>query len=201
MNAAVLTYNPVEVTGGQTVNIVFEFDDAAVADAIQGTVSIVPDASDPDIGDLRGIYFNLINLPMGVTNQDVLDAISGADITDFRTGDQLQGDAAITPIAAMDIALEIGTSGIGMGDDFLSTTFLIDQTLLASPLTLDNFAEVAVRVTSIGPPGGARSGSGKFLDEEPENGGGPSEIPEPGTYTLFASALAGLVMWRKFARH
>ena len=200
MQAAVVTFNPAEESGGQSVDLEVIFDDSSNAGFITGTVNVLPGGADGDLGDIRGVYFDLVNLPMGVTAADVLAAISGPDITGTVLNGQLSGDASINPLGPFDIGLEIGGPGIGGGDDFLSTTFLINLGLISPDITLANFGAVGVRVTSIG-TGDDREGSGKFIDTTPDDGGGgPSEVPEPGTYALAVSAFTAMVAYRRFGR-
>ena len=184
--AGQIFFNPLEQGTGQTVNISVVFDDNT-AGFLKGTVTINPDISDPDTGDIRGIFFNL-NLPGGVTLTDVLAAISGADITTKAANTSSVGSAVIDPLGPFDIGLEIGSSGIG-SDDIQMTMFTINNGALG--LNLADITAVGVRVTSIGLPGGARAGSGKFSDGSSDGDGGGSgdEIPEPATLVLLGGGL------------
>ena len=196
--AATLTYSPTEQNNAQNVNLTVVFDDAALANAIKATVTVVPDGSDPDIGDIRGVFFDLVNLPGTVTLTQILAAISGADITTKAINTDTVGNATISPLGPFSIALEIGTTGSGM-DDIQSTMFVIDNSLLSSPLTLSNFGAVGVRVQSIGLPGSSREGSSKALDllGTPGGGGGGDVVPEPATYLLFGASLVGVAVLRR----
>jgi hypothetical protein len=196
-HGAAIVYTPIELTGGQTVNLRVTFDDAVVPDGIIGTVEILPDATDPDMGDIRAVYFDLVGLPAGLTPGEVAAAIAGPDVTATGTntqGFEFGGGAAINPLGPYTIGIEIGTEGIG-ADDILTTSFLIDNLLIDPDLTLANIGAVGVRVQSIGAPGSGRGGSGKF-----EDGGDGTVIPEPSTYAMLASGLALLACRARFRR-
>jgi hypothetical protein len=192
--AATIVYSPTPGTDDTVpVNLLVTFDDSAVPGAIQGTVQLQPDAGEPNIGDIRAVYFNLINLPVGLSLANVRDSITGADVTDkgINTAN-LGGGSVINPLGPFSVGVEIGTSGIG-GNDIQSTTFLINS----PDLTLANFAAIGVRVTSIGLPGSSRSGSGKFGDPTPTPGDpGDPVIPEPSTYILLTSGVGIMALSR-----
>jgi len=189
--AAILLYSPVESTGGTPADVRVTLDDSG--DVITGTVTVLSSATDP-VADIRAVYFNLVNLG-GLTPASIAAAISGAEVTDTAVdtqGFEFGGGANINPLGPFTIGIEIGTAGIGT-DDVLTTTFVINN----ADLALTNFAEAGVRLQSIGLADSNREGSGKFLDDGgliiPDDS---TDIPEPSTYALISSALAGL-----FLRH
>jgi hypothetical protein len=196
-HAATLTYFPTEQTGGQDVNLRVTFDDAT--GDIVGTVMVEPDASDPDIGDIRGLYFDLTGTSLMAA--DVAAAITGPDVTAVEPGGTVASSANVNPLGPFDVAIEFGTAGIG-ANDIQSTTFTINNALLDPDLGLANIGSVAVRVTSIGAPGTGRGGSGKFLDVDgqPNGGGGPGggpQIPEPISFLLLGTGMTALALVRR----
>ena len=127
--------------------------------------------------DLRGLFFDF-NAPskLGALH------FEGADVTNFQTGDVIDlGRGSNMKGAALpfDVGLAFGTSGIGRGDDFQTTTFTLSSNV---PLTLDDIANVqfGARLTSVGAPGSARSGSSKLVVEAPA---APDALND--SYTIF----------------
>jgi hypothetical protein len=186
LNASTLTYHLDPYTGSPLEATVV-FNDASTPNHIEVTVSVDPGY----VADLRGVFFDLVSLPGGVTAANVVAAVTGADITDKDddTSD-LGGGNNTNPRGPYSVGLEIGTPGIG-SDDIASTVFFINNAALASPLTLLNFGEVAVRATSV-LDGQQREGSSKL------NGlTGVTVVPEPSTYALIGAGLVGLAFVRR----
>lgn len=113
------------------------------------------------IGDLRALFFHIADesLLPGLT-------ISGADVTEVQTsangvislgnGANMNGG-----FGAFDVGVEFGTPGASP-DDIRQTSFTLSHASQA--LTLDLLAgkDFGLRVTSVGPEGGARCGSLKL---------------------------------------
>lgn len=163
---------------GDNAAIDITLNDSINPSAITVTTAVDSSATG-NIGDIRGIFFNLINDP-GLTLGD----ISGADITDKETNTSNTGGGnVVNPAGPFDFGLEIGTPGIG-SDDIQSTTFLIDD--VGGLLTLADFGTFAGRLTSVGPAGSTRSGSSKLTGDPGEPG---VSVPTPSAFLLFASAI------------
>lgn len=134
--------------------------------------------------DLRGLFFDF-NAPskLGSLRWD------GADVTKFRTAGVIDLGGGVNMHGAAspyDVGLAFGTSGIGKGDDFQSTTFTLSGDV---PLTLDDIANVqfGARLTSIGTPEGARNGSSKLVVEAPAAPDARND-----SYTIFEDGQGGL---------
>ena len=168
--------------GDDPIGVTVTLDDEEIAGATKFTVSI----TDPSLtGDIRGVFFDIINAPVAFNPlTDVMD-VMGGPITQICTNtDSCGGGNNLNPESAFDIALAIGDQGIGMGDDFQTTMFKVVGTNLA------NFTDqrVGVRVQSIGTPGGGRGGSDKLVGDVPPT----TVVPEPASITLMGGALLGL---------
>ncbi len=126
-----------------------------------GKIQVTVDVINGTIADLRGFFFNIENeSPQFLRGLSV----SGNDVTDskFRRnranntggGNNMNGTGT-----NFDGAIEIGNPGIGQGDDFQSTTFVLSH---PDGLTLDMFENqnLGVRLTSVGEN---RNGSSKLV--------------------------------------
>lgn len=115
------------------------------------------------IGDLRGLFFNLDDdcTGLSVTGDDVTG--SGQDTRNLGNGVNLNGSGA----GNFDIGVKLGTPGIGK-DDIQETSFTVS---CDEGLTLDALAGqlFGVRLTSVGEPGGPRDGSLKIIDTPRED--------------------------------
>lgn len=118
------------------------------------------------IGDLRGLFFD-------VSDESILGSLKVISTsTDVRIGDDSikdLGDGAnmnglLGSDKGYDVGIEVGSAGIGKGDDIRSYSFSLDST--ARDLTLADVANVdfAARLTSVGMIGGTRADSSKILE-------------------------------------
>lgn len=143
------------------------------------TAKVITDANNPNTGDLRAVFFNLTN-----TNLINNLSASGTWFTQilFNTNDMGNG-ANVNPLGPYHVGIEIGTQGIG-SDDIQLATFSLSS---GNPLTLADFStdpsDYALRATSVGLPGGSRSGSSKLegidtcLNCDPDPCAGPNPPP------------------------
>lgn len=180
-------------TGNGDISAKVTLNDTVVPGGIRMTIDIV-DA--PPTGDLRGFFFSV--------DPFIADlALSGGpEISNFTAADD-----GVINIAGMnlnpsprpggvgfDYGFEIGTNGIGGGDDFQTVT--VDLTSVSNgPLSLDIFTDFGLRITSIGDTiNGDREDSSKLYGT-PE---GTPPIPEPSEYAFaFLVMLGGFVVWRR----
>lgn len=172
----------------------FEGDDASVLvtifDDVNGGVTVwaeVSEAPSNITGDLRGLFFSINPFTSALTFQSQ----SGGPLTEIVVDEDsvltLSGGNNINPnpssSAGFDFAIAIGNPGIGQGDDFQSTSFRILGDISAS-----DFKEVGVRLTSVGPMDGSRTGGSKLFSDAPLSDD-PEPIPEPATYMLIATGF------------
>jgi hypothetical protein len=138
---------------------------------------------------------------------------TGTDVTQVvmsaNNVSNLGGGVNTNPEGPFDIGVEIGTPGIG-GNDIQSTTITFSSsgsltnamfTTDTDPVTASgpNALLFAVRMTSVGLPGGPRDGSSKLGGNEGTNSGNPSggpgvivstDVPEPASMAVWAVAGA-----------
>ncbi|NSY40902.1 Ig-like domain-containing protein [Leisingera sp. ANG59] len=118
-----------------------------------------------NIGDLRGLFFNLD----GYTVDGGLSA-TGTDVTGEKYGEEaiervlkdvnINGDVVKT-LGKFDAAVSFGTSGIG-DDDIQATSFILSHESDFLNLDMLSFANIGLRYTSVGEAGGTRSDSAKI---------------------------------------
>ncbi|MGJ3247729.1 MAG: hypothetical protein ACFE0I_16840 [Elainellaceae cyanobacterium] len=172
-----------------------------VGEGVKFAVDVVPS---PNIGDLRGVFFNIAD--------DSL--LSGLSITGLNLGTtqfnassviNLGGGATLSGYSGgnFDAGVEIGKSGIGKGDDFQSAMFTVSHS--SAVLTLEQFANqyFGVRITSVGLSGTARNGSSKLagqapvLPEKPDTSEDPTEVPEPSAALALGLVAIGAQQLRR----
>lgn len=195
--ATQITYDLTTVVDGSTpADATLTVDDSTTPGAIQFDLEVIVD---PNIGDLRGVFFDLVGeFPAGLTEE----AIWGDHITDTVIDENsvtgTGGGNVINPLGPFDVGLEIGFSGLatkqGVEGDIQYTTFYVSD--LGGALDASSFENFAVRMTSVGTVDGDREGSSK-LGEVTSTTPGTSEAPEPATMFLLGSGLIALVGYRK----
>ncbi len=122
--------------GGDVNTIVTVTDDDG---NLNFTISI--DGADGDIADLRGFFLDLDgDVPAGTT-------VTGPFVSEVEFDSDGGPNWSVNPAGPFDIAIELGTAGIG-ADDIQSTTFVIDAAadLSVSQLVGQHFG---VRLTSV----------------------------------------------------
>jgi PEP-CTERM motif len=154
----------------------------------QGGDILVTAAMERGLGDLRGIFLDIVDdtLLAGLSvSGEFVTGFSVGDVIDLGQGSNVHGGGTPCPC---DIGVEIGTPGIGK-DDIGSTSFLISSA--AGPLSLSEFSEqwVGVRITSVGPDPYSRGGSAKLAGQLPEV---LVPVPEPASAFLLAIGLGAL---------
>lgn len=138
----------------------------SVTENTDGTLTFNVTQEGGVIGDLRGLFFD-------VADESILSSLKViAASTDVRIGDDSikdLGDGAnmnglLGSDKGYDVGIEVGSAGIGKGDDIRSYSFTLDSS--ARDLSLADFANVdfAARLTSVGVIGGTRADSSKILE-------------------------------------
>jgi hypothetical protein len=136
----------------------------AITENLDGTLTFDVSVLGGVIGDLRGLFFDV-----AAPNKLAGVSIEGDDVTKHLAGDNqvhtLGKDANVNGEVAsasenFDVGIEFGTSGMGT-DDIQSTSFVV------SGLTIDDLSgqDFALRYTSVGIEGGARSDGAKILGQ------------------------------------
>jgi hypothetical protein len=174
-NAATIFFNPTVDNDDPAANVNVLITVTDTMGGVNILAQVVPTMALPNIGDIRGLFFNL-NVAGVCAN------VLGANLTSCLTNSSGAGDWNMNPLGPFSLALEIGTSGIGK-DDIQKTTLSI------SGLTTANFTQAAARLTSVGVPGN-RQYSSKLIPVDPSEPGG--EVPEPSTLALIGLGLAGV---------
>lgn len=173
-----------------------------LSDDLKFTVSVV----NPLVktGDLRGIFFH-------IADTSLLSGLAavGANVTELQKSangvNNLGMGANINPLGPFDIGIEFGTPGMA-SDDIQLTSFVLSHSSLA--LNLNTFFAsaanvtgnnvMAIRATSVGPPGD-RGESSKLPSGNPTTvpDGEPTSTPEPMSLAIWgALAAVGAIFTR-----
>jgi hypothetical protein len=202
-----LTYNPhsvgEELPGEFAIRIVFDDNVDGKPDAIRATVTMTPGSRVHPfpvggwVGDMVALYVDLTSLvrPLPAPIRTIADAIQGNDITarETFTRNVQSGDMG----SVYSIGLALGEPGIGNNKgDIRSTEF----TFNTPGLELENFADVAVRVTSVGFEFAKRNESRKLYDDAGVWDRGVAQVPESGTIALVPIGIGVIVLLRKHLR-
>lgn len=176
----------------------------ADADKLMFKVDFVPSGGNT-IGDLRGIFFD-------VANESLIAGLSliGSDVLLCKGNDNLDSCGSSSNNVngtghTYDLGVEIGSQGIGAGDDFQTISFKLDHS--SQNLVLGTFFDLvddpnspmAGRVMSLGTPN-SREGSAKLLGDNCTVDCEPSQVPEPVSLALLGAGLFGLGFARRRSR-
>lgn len=181
--------------GSDPVKVKFTLED--LGDDIKFTVDVLPEDNTGNIGDLRGIFFDILDdslLPgLSVTGADVTNQVFSANnVINLGQGANLNGDGNKN----FDAGVRFGTPGIG-SDDIRSTMFILDHVSQSLDLAMFDAQTFGARLTSVGPEGSGRGGSSKIKGVPPTEP--PTEkVPEPAAMAgLAVVALAGAIKRRQ----
>lgn len=188
---------------GADIGMTILVEDAAAANTLQITATIVPDGAN-NIGDIHGLFFN-VDVPVGTLTTDMFSgddldgACVGTGITACNGPNNVNGienNVDGLPAGSFHVGIRIGTPGIG-DDDIQSTVIYFNYGLLG--LTPEDLGPFAGRVLSVGVAGGAREGSSKLYagDPDPDTPGDEQPIPEPSTWLMLSGGLALIALARK----
>jgi hypothetical protein len=163
---------PAGIAGGdeQAINNVYAAADVGLMDFTN--LQLIFNASEP--GNAAGQSITLDSLALVLYSS---------------TGTQLAAYYLAAPYFIPDVLPGTGNAGFGFELDAA-------QLLLANDVLENNPGLIiGAAATASGAAGGLETVSLRINED---GGGGPSEIPEPGTYALAISALAGMAAWRKY---
>jgi len=210
-------------TGGSSSVLLNLSDDGGI---ITGQVSVV---ANPNIGDLRALFIELNDLSILSGNQlNITGALISETVIDANNVTSV-GNANVNGGGSpgpFDIGIAFGSPGIG-SDDIQNASFIIEHESTDLTLGMFNLSNWAVRLTSVGTPGGSREDSSKLNvtsirltgltppdngppggeltpQGDPQNPGFPGNaelapIPEPGTAALIiiSSAVTGIYLRKR----
>jgi hypothetical protein len=197
-----LIFNLTSVSDPAGMTVTVDQGAGADADKLLFTVDFVP-AGGNTIGDLRGIFFNvadnslLAGLSLIGSNVALCTDSGGLDSCG-SSSNNISGTGQ-----TYEVGVEIGSQGIGSGDDFQTISFTLDHSsenlVLGSFFDLTGDASFAGRIMSLGTPED-RDGSAKLVGDECTVDCGPTQVPEPVTLTLLGSGLFALGLVRRRRR-
>ncbi|MBU7585491.1 MAG: PEP-CTERM sorting domain-containing protein [Nostoc sp. TH1S01] len=184
-NAASMSFTTTNFTG-DPLQVRYTLDDSiAGAGKVQFKVEFVTDSTYKNIGDIRGVFFNIkdnsllsglsvegINTPITTTaysNDGTLESVGQAN---------LNGDGNTHKF---EFGVEIGKQGLKGGkNDFQTATFVLSHS--TAVLTLDQFfnQDFGLRAMSVGESGSSRNGSSKLAGiSTPAPAPSPDPAPAP----------------------
>jgi hypothetical protein len=148
------------------------------------------------LADIRGIFFNikddslLSGLKVSGTDDITTSKFGPAGTIGSVGNANLNGGGG--PKNFFDAGIEIGTQGIGKGDDFQSTTFTLSH--LTQALTLDQFysQDFGVRLTSVSSEK-SREDSSKLKGISSTKPTQPKKVPEPTTIPALGLFAIGVL--------
>jgi hypothetical protein len=193
--AAIINFNLTSF-GADPVDLTITLDDQSMP----GFLTVSGLVGDDPTGDILGLFLDVEPSLAGfdLTN-DVVDVTgtltaSALGTTNLGGGNNVNGEVVNQGFTG-DLAFAFGSPGIG-SDDIKTFTLRLAGLLVA------DVSGVAARVTSVGSPGGPRSGSDKlFL---PDTGfpppTDPQAVPEPASVTLLGMTLLGFLAVAKRRR-
>ena len=190
-DASFLDFTLSEFTGDEA-RLRVRIDDMTTPGSLNFQLDVIPSPSG-NIGDLRGLFFH-------ISDESLLSGLTatGADVTgsQFSANNVSDLDTVnVHPAGPFDVGVEFGGPGTGT-DDIQTTAFTLSHASQALDISLVESQDFAARMTSVGLPGGSRSGSSKLDGSSPV-------VPEPSTlviWFLLACLAMGPAGWQTARR-
>ena len=186
--AVVSTFTPFT---GDPAEVQVTIEDSG--DGVQ--ISLAVDSTNTgNVADIRGFFFDLAGFDAGLdyyfTGSDISGyAYSAGGISNLGGGNNINGGGSPGPL---DFGVDIGSPGIG-SDDVQSTSFFFGVVGGTVSETAFIGQSGAVRVTSVGPDGGSRSGSSKTTGTFEEM----TPVPLPASGLLLLGGFGAIAALRR----